>query len=240
MSDRRLQLIASGCLVVGAALGVAGTFVASAPLRGLAWGLDGVALVVASALLTVHFQRLGHNLLAAGFLVFVAGETLVVSGSAMDLAASAPSFAAGAGLWAAALAVISSANVYGKIVRGLGIVASVLLAAVAVQILAGRPGTPLSAPLPFFAYPFLADTGRMGLAPRYGPCGQAKDDSMRICSTVAAACAWLLAACGILASCFALFIAWSAGAIAQHRVPRIARAARGRPMEPSMYRGWAT
>ena len=158
MSDRRLQLIASGCLIVGAALGVAGTFVPSAPLRGLAWGLDGVALVVASALLTVHFQRLGHNLLAAGFLVFVAGETLVVSGSAMDLAASAPSFAAGAGLWAAALALISSANVYGKIVRGLGIVASVLLAAVAVQILAGRPVTPLSAPLPFFAYPFLAAT----------------------------------------------------------------------------------
>jgi hypothetical protein len=51
----------------------------SASLRGLAWGLDGVALVVASALLAVHFLRLGHNLPAAGFLVFVAGETLIVS-----------------------------------------------------------------------------------------------------------------------------------------------------------------
>jgi hypothetical protein len=72
----------------------------------------------------------------------------------MDLAVSAPSFGAGAGLWAAALTLISSANVYGKIVRGLGFVASILLAAVAVQIFVGRQLTPL----PFFAYPFLAVT----------------------------------------------------------------------------------
>jgi hypothetical protein len=130
----------------------------SAPLRGLAWGLDGIALVVASALLAVHFLRRGEDLAAAGFLVFAAGETLVVSGSAMDLAAGAPSFAAGAGLWAAALVLISSAKVYNKVVRGLGFIAAVLLAAVAVQIFGGRPLTPLSTPLPLFAYPFLAAT----------------------------------------------------------------------------------
>jgi len=158
VSDRRLQLTASSCLIVGAALGVVGTFMPSASLRGLAWGLDGIALVVASALLAVHFLRLVDNLAAAGFLVFVAGETLVLSGSAMDLAVSAPSFGAGAGLWAGALTLISSANVYGKIVRGLGFVAAILLAAVAVQIFVGRQLTPLSTPLPFFAYPFLAAT----------------------------------------------------------------------------------
>jgi hypothetical protein len=130
----------------------------SAPLRGLAWGLDGIALVVASALLAVHFLRREDDLAAAGFLVFAAGETLVVSGSAMDLAAGAPSFAAGSGLWAAALVLISSAKVYNKVVRGLGFIAAVLLAAVAVQIFGGRPLTPLSTPLPFFAYPFLAAT----------------------------------------------------------------------------------
>jgi hypothetical protein len=158
MSDRQLQLIASGGLVVGAALGVAGTFMPSASLRALAWGLDGIALVVASALLAVHFLRLGENLAAAGFLVFLAGETLIVSGSAMDLAASAPSFAAGAGLWAAALTLISSAKVYRPIVRGLGFVAAILLFVVALQILAGRELTSLSRPLPSFAYPFLAAT----------------------------------------------------------------------------------
>ena len=53
MSDPRLRLIASSGLVVGAILGMAGSFAPSASLRGLAWGLDGVALVVAGALLTV-------------------------------------------------------------------------------------------------------------------------------------------------------------------------------------------
>jgi hypothetical protein len=155
-NDRQSELLASGCLVIGAALGIAGAFVPSASLRGLAWGLDGIALIVASAVLAVRFIRMGHDLPAAGFLVFLAGETLVVAGSAMDLAASVPLFGAGAGLWAAALTLISSAAVYGKVVRGLGFFAAILLALVALQILAGRQLTPLSAPLPFFAYPFLA------------------------------------------------------------------------------------
>ena len=90
MSEARLRVVAAAGLVVGAVLGIAGTFVPSAELRGLAWGIDGVALVVASALLAVYYLRQGDLQLAAGFLVFLAGETLIVSGSAMDLAASAP------------------------------------------------------------------------------------------------------------------------------------------------------
>jgi hypothetical protein len=137
---------------------MAGTFAPSDALRGLAWGVDGAALVTASALLAVHFIRAGHTQPAAGFLVFVAGETLIVSGSAMDLAASAPLFGAGAGLWAAALTLISSSAAYSKVLRALGLVAAILLASVAVQIFVGRPLTALSSPLPFFAYPFLAAT----------------------------------------------------------------------------------
>jgi hypothetical protein len=158
VSDRQAERFAAGCLVVGSVFGIVGTFAPSASLRGLAWGIDGIALIVGTALLAVHFIRLGGNVPAAGFLVFVAGETLVVSGSAMDLVASAPLLGAGAGLWAAALALISSAAVYPRIVRGLGFVAVILLAAVALQILAGRPLNALSTPLPFFAYPFLAAT----------------------------------------------------------------------------------
>ena len=158
MNDRQQDLIASTCLVVGAVFGMAGTFAPSAALRGLAWGIDGVALVVAVALLAVHFIRTGHNLAAAGFLVFLAAETLIVSGSAMDLVASAPVVGAGAGLWAASLTLVSASPVYNKVVRGLGFVAAILLASTAVQIFAGRPLTPLSKPLPFFAFPFLAAT----------------------------------------------------------------------------------
>src|SRR5215203_2158642 len=91
MSDSRLRLVASTALVIGAFLGIAGTFAPSASLRGLAWGVDGTALVVASALLAVHHFRRGNDLAAAGFLVFVAGEALILSGAAMAIEASAPS-----------------------------------------------------------------------------------------------------------------------------------------------------
>jgi hypothetical protein len=158
VSDSRLRLIAALGLVTGAVLGVAGTFAPSASLRGLVWGLDGTALVVSAALLTVHHLRRGNELLATGFLVFVAGESLILSGAAMDLVAGAPLFAAGVSLWSASLAVVSASTAMPPVVRGTGFLGSLLFAVVAVQMLLGRPLTPLSKPLPFFAYPFLAVT----------------------------------------------------------------------------------
>jgi hypothetical protein len=158
MTNERPSTIAPICLVVGAVLGLAGSFVPSASLRGLAWGVDGTALIVGAALLAVHFIRRAQTLLAAGFLVFIAGEALVVSGSAMSLEASGPSFAAGAALWAAALVLVSAPDVMPMAVRVLGLVAALLFAVTALLAFAGRALTPLSQPLPFFAYPFLVLT----------------------------------------------------------------------------------
>lgn len=158
MSDDRLRTIAAAGLVIGAVLGMVGSFTPSAGLRGLAWGIDGIALIVASALLVVHHLRERHDQVAAGFLVFLAGETLIVAGSAMELSASAPSFAAGAGLWSAALILIGAAPVLPVLVRTTGVIAAILLAVPTVQILCGAALTPLSKPLPFYAYPFLAIT----------------------------------------------------------------------------------
>ena len=93
MSTSRIHVVAPLGLVVGAVLGMAGTFSPTAALRGLVRGLDGTALVLATALLTMHHFRRGNDLVAAGFLVFVVGQTLVLSGAAMDLVASGPSFA---------------------------------------------------------------------------------------------------------------------------------------------------
>ena len=70
MSGKRLRAVASAGLVTGALLGMAGTFATSAVLRGLAWGVDGIAIIVGSALLVVHHVREGNDQLAAGFLVF--------------------------------------------------------------------------------------------------------------------------------------------------------------------------
>ena len=158
MSDERLHNVAAAGLVIGALLGMVGSFAPNAALRGLAWGADGIALVVGSALLCVHHLRRGDVQLAAGFLVFLAGETLIVSGSAMDLAASAPSFAAGAGLWSAALALVSASPIMPGVVRVTGAIAAILFAVAAARIFGGAGLTPLSEPLPFYGYPFLAAT----------------------------------------------------------------------------------
>jgi len=158
MNDEQIRRVAAAGLVTGALFGMAGSFAPSAAVRGLAWGMDGIALVVSSALLAAHHLRRGDAHLAAGFLVFLAGETLIVSGSAMDLAASAPVFAAGAGLWSAALALVSTAAVIPRLVRVTGAIAAILFAVSAARMLAGGALTPLSQPLPFFGYPFLAMT----------------------------------------------------------------------------------
>jgi hypothetical protein len=158
MRDEQISRVAAAGLVIGALLGMAGSFAPTAALRGLAWGTDGIALVVGSALLGLLHLRRGDVQLAAGFLVFLAGETLIVSGSAMDLAASAPSFAAGTGLWSAALALVSASPIMPRLVRVTGTIAAVLFAVTAAAIFGGAGLTPLSEPLPFYAYPFLAVT----------------------------------------------------------------------------------
>jgi len=158
MNEERLLPVASAGLVIGALLGMAGSFVPSAELRGLAWSADGTALIVASALLVAYHLRRGDAQLAAAFLVFLAGETLIVSGSGVELAASAPTFSAGAGLWSASLVLVSTSRVIPLLVRVTGAIAAVLLAITAAGILTGMGFTPLSEPLPFYAYPFLAVT----------------------------------------------------------------------------------
>jgi hypothetical protein len=158
MTEQKLQTVAAAGLVIGAVLGMAGSFAPSASLRGLAWGIDGVALVVATALLGVMYLRRGDTLLAGGFLVYMVGESFMVSGSPMELAASTPTIGAGLGLWSAALGLISASSEIPRIVRGTGAIASILFAVAATRIFGGAALTPLSQPLPFLGYPFLAAT----------------------------------------------------------------------------------
>jgi len=157
MKMNRLIVLTSASLVMGAVLGLVGSFAPSA-VRGVLWGLDGTALVLGAALLAVHHIKLGNEQLAAGFLVFAAGQTLVVAGSAMDLSASSATFGAGVGLWAAALGLVSASSTQPILVRATGTIASAMFAVTALQIFGGNALTPLSKPLPFFAYPFLVVT----------------------------------------------------------------------------------
>lgn len=158
MDQKYLRLLAALGLGVGGALGMAGSFAPTDALRGLAWGIDGVSLVIASAILVIIQLRNGRDLLAAGFLVFAIGQGLVLSTAAVNLAVAAPTFGAGVGLWAAGLVLVSAPSGYPVIVRLLGVTASFLLAIVSVQIFIGAHIDATSSPLPFFAYPVLVTT----------------------------------------------------------------------------------
>ena len=158
MGDGHVTQVAPAALVIGVLLGMAGTFVPSDSMRGLLWGLDGTALIVATAILTIHHVRRGNDTVAAGFLVFVAAESLIVAGSAMELEAVGPLFAAGAALWAASMTLVSAPKLLPSWLRAVSVVGSVLFLVVAVQIFSGSPLTPLTKPLPFLAFPFLAET----------------------------------------------------------------------------------
>ena len=158
MSDRTFKLVVSIGLATGGILGMAGTFAPTASLRGILWGIDGIGLVLATALLTVAFYRRGEDVAAAGFLVFCIGESLLLAGAAQELAASGPGFGAGVGLWALGLALISSASVWPFAVRVLGFLASLVFAVTALQIFGGKPIDPLTSPLPYYGYPVLVAT----------------------------------------------------------------------------------
>lgn len=153
-----LDTVAAIGLAIGGAFGLAGTFVASAELRETLWAIDGAALVVAAALLTMKYQRLGNDCVAAGFLTFVAGESLLLEGNAAGLEASVPSYVGGISLWAAALVLISAPKTFALWMRLTGLVAAVLFAVSVGMVLWGAPLLPTSAPLPAAGYPFLVLT----------------------------------------------------------------------------------
>ncbi|WP_189350450.1 MULTISPECIES: hypothetical protein [unclassified Mesorhizobium] len=145
-------------LAVGGALGMAGTFVVSDALRETLWTIDGVGVVVAAALLTMKYQRLGNDLVAAGFLTFLAGESLLLAGNAAGLQASVPSYVGGIALWAAGLAMVSAKNTFALWMRLTAFVSALLFVVSAAMILWGAPLLPTSSPLPAAGYPFVVLT----------------------------------------------------------------------------------
>lgn len=157
-TNKKLNVITSIGLALGGAFGMAGTFVGQANFRNISWAIDGLGLIVATSLLTIKYFRKGCDFIAAGFLVFAIGESVMLAGTASGLAASAPSFAAGTSMWATAILVVSIPAEFSLWVRLIGFIASALFYVTATKIFWGAPITPLSSPLPFFAYPFLVLT----------------------------------------------------------------------------------
>ena len=158
MQHKSSKILVSVGLALGGILGLAGVFAPSSELRGLAWGIDGLALVMATSVLAFMQFRKGQDIAASGFLVFAIGQGLIVSGAARELDASIASFGAGCGLWSVGLFLVSVPKAFPLIVRIVGLVTAGLMAATALMIFGGGDILPTSAPLPFFAYPFLVAT----------------------------------------------------------------------------------
>lgn len=157
-TNKNLNVVSSAGLALGIVFGMAGTFISQANLRNIAWEIDGLGLIVATGLLAIKFSRKGAEAVAAGFLVFAIGESVMLSGMAAGLEGSVPAFAAGTALWATAMLLVSIPREFSLWVRIAGVVASALFLLTATEIFWGAPLTPLSSPLPFFAYPFLVLT----------------------------------------------------------------------------------
>ncbi|RWD47554.1 MAG: hypothetical protein EOS59_18815 [Mesorhizobium sp.] len=85
-----LDTVAAIGLAIGGAFGLAGTFVASDALRETLWTIDGVALVVGTALLTMKYQRL--SALTAEYLISSGGSPV---SSKLSIAAPLPPEATG-------------------------------------------------------------------------------------------------------------------------------------------------
>lgn len=145
-------------LAMGSIFGMAGALVVQDAVRNTLWAIDALGLIMATSLLALKFFRRGNEEVAAGFLMFAIGEAVMLGGTAASLRQSIPAFAAGTGLWAMALLLISVPPVFSLAVRLVGLIASVLFFIVSFSIFSGHPLSPLSQPLPFFAYPVLVLT----------------------------------------------------------------------------------
>ena len=157
MSKPQKFIIVAG-LAAGAVLGMLGTLVSSQRVRNLSWALDSTGLIVATCLLALFYFRKGKDFVAAGFLVYAIGEAVMLGGTAGNLQDSMPAFAAGTALWSAGLLLTSFPPAFVMWGRLVGTIAGVLFAIVSLTIFAGHPLSPVSRPLPYFAYPFLVLT----------------------------------------------------------------------------------
>jgi hypothetical protein len=158
MRERSIIVIAATGLLIGCALGVAGSIVPSDTFRNLAWATGSAGIIVAGALLAVFHFRKGYDVVAAGFLILALGESVVFSSCATSPGDNIPSFGAGSFLWALSIAILSLQKFFPLIVRLTGITGSLLFASVSISIFSGQQVNALSKPFPFLAYPFYAAT----------------------------------------------------------------------------------
>ena len=152
---RPLNIVAAIGLVLGAVLGMAGTFVAEPNLRSILWEIDALGVIVATTILALKHLRSGSDAAAAGFLIYAIGESVMLGGTAQPLDAMVPSFGAGAALWAVGLLLTSIPRGFSVWIRLVSLVGAILFGITSARIFSGERIIPRASPLPSFGYPFL-------------------------------------------------------------------------------------
>jgi hypothetical protein len=152
---RPLNAVAIAGLMLGGVFGMAGTFVADPRLRTVFWGIDGLGLIVATAILSLKNFRSGNDSVAAGFLLFCIGESVMLAGTPQSLEAMIPSFAAGCALWAAALLMTGIPPTFAIWARIASVIGAAVFLITFAGILWGVRILPTAFPLPGLGFPFL-------------------------------------------------------------------------------------
>ncbi|HEX3986171.1 MAG TPA: hypothetical protein VHX13_06105 [Acidobacteriaceae bacterium] len=152
---RPLNAVVIVGLMLGGILGMAGTFVGDPRLRTVFWGIDGLGLIVATAILSLKNFRSGNDAVAAGFLLFCIGESVMLGGTPQTLEAMVPSFAAGVALWAAALLMTGIPPRFALWARVASVIAAIVFLITFGEILWGVRILPTAFPLPGLGFPFL-------------------------------------------------------------------------------------
>ena len=158
MKENAILNTAAIGLTLGFVLGIIGAVMASDIARNILWAIDGSGLILAAALLALYFSKKGHDIAAAGFLIFIVAESVVFLSTAGNLNENISVFGTGTCLWALSIGVVSSQKLFPLFVRITGIITALLYTIVAFYIFTGHTATALTKPLPFFAYPFYAAT----------------------------------------------------------------------------------
>ncbi len=155
---KELRILAVAGLLLGATLGMAGSMVAASNVRAVCWAIDAAGVIVATVTLALAYLRAERMEVAIGFLVYAIGEAIMLTGTSMSLEASVPAFAAGTALWSVGLILVSVPREFVLLTRLTGLIAAVEFGVVSLHIFRGTPLTPISRPLPMFAYPMLVLT----------------------------------------------------------------------------------
>lgn len=155
--NRKLNIIASIGLAIGALFGTSGSIFTEPILQIVLYQISSIGLTVACAILTIKFLRENNDLIAAGFLLFAIGEAVMTAGAASGSVGGQASFGAGMALYVPALFLISIPKTFPLWTRISGIAATIPFSTAASIIFLGGQALSTS-PIPGAGYGLLVIT----------------------------------------------------------------------------------